>query len=364
MTGRLMKSKTIVLVGSGHAHLEVLKALTIEEIAKHRFILLSPSRQTYYSGLIPRLITGEIKEKDLTISSADFAESKGFTFIQDEAQSIDQIHKTLFLKSGKKIDFDYLSINVGGTAIQIPSDDPYNTIYLRPFDEFLSKWRDVQKICSSCVRPRFIVVGGGAAAVEVAAALRIRLNKNQAKNSEVHLVSKGPRLCENYSETTSEAIKQSLLKNGIHIHLNELVNQIDQKTLKLSHHRVLRFDSIFIVTPTLPTKLISEKVDSKLRISSNIFAAGDGTEMTDHPDLPRSGVIAVHQGRHLVQNIKNALIDLDPSDFKIRKKQLNILISGENRAIFVWGNFSYEGKWPLRLKNWIDLRYMRSFSQS
>ncbi|OQW47602.1 MAG: hypothetical protein A4S09_14915 [Proteobacteria bacterium SG_bin7] len=353
--------KTVVLIGSGHAHLEVLKALTNEEIAKNKFILISPSRQTYYSGLIPRLIAGEIEDRNLTINSADFAESKGFKFIQDEVLSVDQINKMVTLKSGEKIDFDLLSINVGGTPTKIPSDAPFNTIYLRPFDEFMSKWREVQRICSACIKPRFVVVGGGAGAVEVAAALRIRLNKNQAKGSEVHLISKGPKLCESYSDKISEQIKQSLLKSGIKIHLGESVNQIYQKTLKLSHGGNLKFDSIFIVTPTQPSEIFPGKVDSRLRLSSIMFAAGDGAEMAGYPNLPRSGVIAVHQGRHLVHSIRNVLNGLEPTVFKIKTKQLNILITGENSARLVWGNFSFEGKWALRLKNWIDQRYMSGF---
>lgn len=353
--------KTVVLIGSGHAHLEVLKALTPEEIAKHQFILISPSRQTFYSGLIPRLITGDIEDRNLTINSANFAESKGVKFVQDEVQSVDQKSKAMTLKSGEKINFDLLSINVGGTPTLIPSDSPFNTVYLRPFDEFLPKWREIQRICSACINPRFVVVGGGAAAVEVATTLRIRLNKNQAKNSEVHLVSKGSRLCENYTSKISEQIKQSLLKSGIKIHLNLPVTQIHQKTINLNQHENLEFDFIFIVIPTQPSKTFLGKVDSKLRLSPCIFAVGDGTEMADYPNLPRSGVIAVHQGRHLVHSIRNALNDLDPFDFKVQHKQLNILIMGENTARLVWGSFSYEGMLPLRIKNWIDQRYMNSF---
>ncbi len=353
--------KTVVLIGSGHAHLEVLKALTTEVVAKHRFILISPSRQTYYSGLIPRLIIGEFQERNLKINSADFAESRGFNFVQDEVLSVDQKNKTVTLKSGDKISFDVLSINVGGTPRVIPSKAPFNTVYLRPFDEFMPKWREIQRICSACVKPRFVVVGGGAAAVEVATALRIRLNKNQAKNSEVHLVSKGTRLCESYTVKISEQIRQSLLKSGIKIHLNEPVSQIHQKTIKLLQGGDLEFDSIFIVTPTQPSEILSGRVDTKLRLSPCIFAAGDGTEMADYPNLPRSGVVAVHQGRHLVHSLRNVLNDLEPSDFKIKNRQLNILITGENSARLVWGNFSFEGRWPLRLKNWIDQRYMSSF---
>ncbi len=268
------------------------------------------------------------------------------------------------LKSGDKINFDLLSINVGGTPTLIPSEAPFNTVYLRPFDEFMPKWREIQRICSACVKPRFVVVGGGAAAVEVAAALRIRLNKNQAKNSEVHLVSKGTRLCENYTIKISEQIKKSLLKSGIKIHLNEPVSQIHQKTIKLRQGGDLEFDSIFIVTPTQPSEIFPGKVDSKLRLSPCIFAAGDGTEMADYPNLPRSGVIAVHQGRHLVHSLRNVLNDIEPFDFKIKNRQLNILITEENSARLVWGNFSFEGKWPLQFKNWIDQRYMSSFENA
>lgn len=355
--------KTIVLIGSGHAHLEVIKALSKDETSKHRYLLVSPSRETIYSGLIPRLITGEIEDKHLTINSADFAEFKGFEFLQDEIQDVDQVNQIAILKSGKRIHFDILSINVGGTPIKIPSASPFHTIYLRPFDEFISKWREVQRICSACVNPRFVVVGGGAAAVEVASALRIRLNKNQARHGVVHLVSKGEGLCENYSKTTSDRIKKSLLKNGIKISLRENVDQIDQKKLKLTFGGELVFDSIFIVTPTLPKTIIPSPVDSKLRISTNIFVVGDGAKIAEYPQLPRSGVIAVHQGRHLVRSIRGILAGQEPLDFKVNKRQLNILITGENSARLVWGDFSFEGKWPLRLKNWIDKRYMSGFEQ-
>jgi NADH dehydrogenase FAD-containing subunit len=356
--------KKVVLVGSGHAHLEILKELTIEETAKHQFFLISPHRLTFYSALIPRLIAGEIEAPSLTIHSANYAERKGIRFLQDEVQSIDQKQRILNLKSGDRIQFDLVSINIGGTPFPIPTKAPLNTVYLRPFDAFLEKWREIQRTCSTCINPRFVIIGGGAAAVEVATALRIQLNKNQAEKSQVHLVSKGPRLCENYCPQISEKIRRSLLKNNIKVHLNEKVDHIDDKVVKLKHGDDLEFDTVFVVTPSLPARIISGKVDSKLQLSANIFASGDGTEMADHPLLPKSGVIAVHQGRHLAQSIRAALMGIEPSPFPVKARQLNILITGKDSARLVWGNFSIEGKWPLRMKNRIDQRYMASFSSA
>ncbi len=355
-------AKTVVLAGSGHAHLEVIKALSKEEIAAHRFVLISPSRQSYYSGLIPRFLAGDINASDVTIGSADFAEGKGIHFIQDWVQSINQTDRTVLLAGGAKERFDLLSLNVGGVPQKIPSESPINTIYLRPFDEFMSRWRKIREDDSSYENSRFVVVGGGAAAVEVATALRVRLNRNQAKNSEVHLISKGPRLCEGYSPNISALIRRSLFEFNIGVKLNEPVNEISLSHIRLSSGENLEFDYVFVVTPTGPSAITSSKIDATLRIAPNIFAVGDCATMFDRPELPRSGVIAVHQGRHLTQSLRNILAGQPPLGFSIRPKQLNILISGENSARLVWGKLSFEGSLALRMKNWIDDRYMKSFS--
>jgi NADH dehydrogenase FAD-containing subunit len=353
--------KTVILVGSGHAHLEVIKALTKKEFTEHRFLLISPFRETCYSGLIPRFIAGEVFSEQLTILSAEFAEKNGFTFIQDEVLSVDHERKILFLKSGESIKFDWLSLNVGGVAQKISSESPFQTIYLRPFDEFLPSWREAQRICSACVNPKFVVVGGGAAAVEVATALRIRLNKNQAPRSEVHLFTKGPRLCEGYSPEISKNIQLSLEKNRITVHFQEEVNQILYKKVLLKNGDSLDFDAIFIATPTTPSTIFPGKTDSYLSLAPDIFAVGDGTKMHDYPELPRSGVIAVHQGRHLAGILRSYLKGDKITKFKYKPRQLNILISGENSARLVWGNWSFDGWWCLKLKNWIDHKYMSSF---
>lgn len=354
--------KTIILAGSGHAHLEIIKSLSKRETSENQFILISPNKDTYYSGLIPSLIAGKIEANNLTIKSAEFAEAQGIHFIQDLVQSVDQEKSSLTLAGGKILKFDLLSMNIGGEVVEMISKLNDEIVYLRPLDAFLKKWSNIQRIYGQDTSPRFIVVGGGAAAVEVATALRIHLNNMRATSGEIHLISKGPRLCENYSEKVSAAIITSLIKLNISVYLNEYVEEIVSKTLNLKNGTNIEFDSIFVVTPTRPSKLLTGGIDSKLRYSNNIFAAGDAAIMTNFPRLPRSGVIAVHQGRHLAQSIRKFLEGLCPKDFIIPQNQLNILISGHKTARLVWGSFSIEGNWPFRIKNWIDERYINSFN--
>jgi NADH dehydrogenase FAD-containing subunit len=353
--------KTIILAGSGHAHLEIIKYFSPQEISEHEFILISPYRQTYYSGLIPRLIAGQIETSDLTINSADFAEKKGFQFIQDSVVSVNQVENTVQLMGGKSIHFDILSMNIGGTPLLIDSEPSSYPTYLRPFDRFLPDWQQFQKNGFTKPNPAFIVVGGGAAAVEVASALRIRLEQNNQAGA-IHLVSNGSRLCQSYSEEISTAIQQSLINCGIQVHLNEAVNHISENFIILSTGERKYFDSIFVVTPTAPSKIIHQKINSCLQISSCIFSAGDGTAMSDYPHLPRSGVMAVHQGQHIAQSLRRILSNQIPLHFQMKNSHLNILITGKNKARLVWGNFSIEGYLPLFLKNWIDQRYVQTFT--
>jgi NADH dehydrogenase FAD-containing subunit len=365
--------KTIILIGSGHAHLEVLKGLTTIETKKNKFILISPDELTFYSGLIPRYIIGEVNDADISIKSAEYAVLKGVNYIQGKVKSVDVSTKQVTLENETIFQFDMASINIGGMPIQIPTQSPYKTISIRPFNAFIKTWREVQRECSRCTNPIFVVIGGGAAAVEVATALKIRLLRNQAPKATVHIVTKGKRICENYSECISKDILNSLTELGVIVHLNENVEQIFEHHLLLKDGVKLKFDSIFPVLPNAPPhihykgrEILKDSsgfplVDNNLQIAPNIFALGDCSTMKLH-SMPKSGVIAVHQGRHLLKSIRAVVNNKDPIIFHPPKNQLNILITGDSKARLVWGKFTAENNFIYSFKKWIDLKYIKSFN--
>jgi NADH dehydrogenase FAD-containing subunit len=357
-----MRPKTVLLAGSGHAHLEVIKALPQQQVAKHRFILVSPLEKTYYSGLIPKLISSDIEAKQLTIDSAAYAESKGFEFIKSSVESIDQKQNNIKLKNGVTLNFDILSLNIGGTPQVIKTMSPFTTVFLRPFDNFIEGLDRINKAIESIKRPRFIVVGGGPAGVEVAVALKTRFNKNQKFGAEVSIITESERLCASYSELISKKILSKVNSIGIDVLFNEPVNEIFDQYILIKSGKKLEFDFILIVTPTKPSPFFLKPVDNSLRLAPNIFAVGDCTKMQNYSKLPRSGVIAVHQGRHLAQSICKMLDGSNPKDFKPKPSSLNILITDKKIARAVWGtSYSFESKLLFKIKNCIDTNYMKKF---
>ena len=87
--------KHILLIGNGHSHLEVLKKLSQKETSTNQYTLISPEPISYYSGLLPRLIMGDILVDSLIIQSAQYAVSKGVKFINDRLVSFNPEDKVV-----------------------------------------------------------------------------------------------------------------------------------------------------------------------------------------------------------------------------------------------------------------------------
>lgn len=360
------------MLGAGHANLEVLQALHPDEIMKNKVVLISPAPLTQYSGMIPRLIMGEIQPNQLSIEVKVFAERKGVEFIEGRAVKIDLKAKTASLVDGRIMTFDILSINIGGTPKKIETQCPHNTVYLRPFSDFFQKWHYIQGLCSSCRNLSFVIVGGGAAAVETAIALKVRLIRNNSKSNPVHLITRGNRLCDSYTNEISASLLKSVQSLGIMVHFNEDVDSIPDRYLILKSGEKIQFDYIFVSTPNHPATLEIQPTpvrdsggfflsDKKLQLMRTVFISGDCSNIENISNLPKSGVIAVHEGKLLVKSIRSVLEGQEPLEFVPSSKTLNIVVDGNNSARLIWGQHSFSGKFAMKIKNWLDNKYMKKF---
>jgi selenide,water dikinase len=93
-----------------------------------------------------------------------------------------------------------------------------------------------------------------------------------------------------------------------------------------------------------------------------VFAAGDIASVDAFP-RPKSGVFAVRQGIPLAQNLVRTLRNRPIKSFKPQKQFLSLISTGERYAVASKAGWSFEGAWLWHLKNWIDKRFMRQFSE-
>jgi NADH dehydrogenase FAD-containing subunit len=159
--------KHLVLIGGGHAHMTVM--LNLREYAQrgHQVTLVGPSAYHYYSGMGPGLLSGIYRPQEARFHIKKMAEDRGAVFVQDTVTRIDADIKRLILKSGGEIIYDVVSCNTGST---VPTDEDSvagnNIFTVKPIENLIK----VQQLIVAGMRSakaRFLIVGGGAAALEL-----------------------------------------------------------------------------------------------------------------------------------------------------------------------------------------------------
>ena len=59
--------KRLVLLGGGHAHVHVLRALALEPLAGTEVVLVTPFLRQMYSGMVPGLVAGHYTAEQCAI---------------------------------------------------------------------------------------------------------------------------------------------------------------------------------------------------------------------------------------------------------------------------------------------------------
>ncbi len=109
----------IVLLGAGHAHVEVLRAFAMKPEPGVRLTLIGREPATPYSGMLPGLIRGDWSYEDAHIDLAPIATAAGARLILGEATAIDPVARTVTVRGRPPVPYDLLSIGVGGTPASV-----------------------------------------------------------------------------------------------------------------------------------------------------------------------------------------------------------------------------------------------------
>ena len=352
--------RTIVLVGAGHAHLHIIRAWSREPIPNWRLVVLSSSSYQYYSGMFSGYAEGLYNEKETRVPLVPFCRIAGALFYEETVKKIDAASQTLYCASGKSYSYDLVSFDIG-SRIDIPRNFEEISPQVKPADKM------IEAIESIRTTEHPVVIGGGAAAVEMALSIH-EWRKNNGYSNPVQLISKSALL----SETNDQhSVRDELRAAGVHLKEQDSPSSLHETMLTTASGNMYPCTSMFWLTGASSFSLFAESglvteegflvVTPTLQAAEQplIFAAGDCAHFGE--GIAKNGVHAVKQGPILWYNLQAIILNQKLRAYEPKSNQLSILSLGNRRALALYGNKSFKGKLAWKLKNRIDQNFMRKY---
>lgn len=374
--------REIVLLGAGHAHLQIVQWWRRRPLKNTRLTLISTFDRAAYSGMLAGVIAGRFRPEEMLIDLPRLCAKSGVQLIVDRAIAIDPTARRIELAHQPAVSFNAASINIGSVPGQeslwqshrmLVSVKPMANFWSRfenRLQELLSQWREA----GEHRRMQFVVVGAGTAGTEVALCLEERIH-NEELPIDVHLVDEANEVWRSASPAAIRRVRNLLKFRGIELHLGQSVEGCDEdgrNALVLGDGSRLRCDlAIWTTVATPPTVLRGFpfprspqgflQVDRTLRVSNEmpIFAAGDIAEFPE--PIPKAVASAVRQGPILWHNLRAVLAGQPLKVYEPQRDCLVLLACGDGTAILDYKRWAIRSRWPWWLKCAIDKAFMRRF---
>ncbi|OYW15153.1 MAG: hypothetical protein B7Z55_15210, partial [Planctomycetales bacterium 12-60-4] len=103
----------IVLIGAGHAHLQIVEWWRKRTFPGAELTLLSAFDRAAYSGMVPGTLAGVLPPQECAIDLVALTRRKGVAMIVDRAVALDPAAHTITCAHHPAIHYDVASINIG-----------------------------------------------------------------------------------------------------------------------------------------------------------------------------------------------------------------------------------------------------------
>lgn len=371
-------TRQVVLIGGGHSHVQVLESLASQPLPGANVRVIVDKPIAIYSGMVPGYVAGQYQASELEIDVPQVCAWAGVECTVETVAIIDAAAQRIDLADGIQLTYDLASVNIGSTVagLELPGVREF-AIPTRPISELIHRTDEVV----SKARQRqdgtpfqVIVVGGGAGGVELAFTFQERLEKAGCKPIETHLINSGSRILEGYPTSLAHRAERAAAQRGIQIHCNQRVRSADANRITLDSGETRPCDALLWVTGAVSHPLFRNSglptddrgfVDTRSTLQvvghDDLFAVGDCATLIDYPATPKAGVYAVRQGPVLTQNLRALLAGETLETYRPQSDFLTLLNLGDGSALGAKKGLSFQGRWVMRLKHWIDRRFMYRF---
>ncbi len=369
--------KRLLLLGGGHAHLEVMRLIGLSPLQDTEVTLISPSIRQVYSGMIPGWIAGHYSLDECTIRLDSLAEQSKCGFLQTRATAIDPQCNEVECADGRRLRYDVLSINTGADIRTdvFRTDSPECVWPIRPLESFAESLEHYDAQIATCDSSRIAIIGGGAASVELILALHHRFSRNRdTQQVQLTLITAGTDLLLEYPCKVRSAIKTEFGAKGIQIVDGSRAIGYLQGSVVFANGARWPADRVILATgPAAPGWVTHSgleqdhsgfiAVDEMQRSLShdNVFAVGDIATRQEDP-LHKSGVQAVRAGPWHAKTLRRALSGQPLWPYYPSRRALQLIGTGDRRAIASWQGLTASGHWVWRWKDTIDRRFIDRYA--
>ena len=369
----------LLLLGGGHAHVQVLESLRKRALSGAEVLLVTPFTRQIYSGMVPGLVAGHYQAGDCAIPLQPLADAATVPLRIGAAVHLDPETRRVRLADGQVLGYDWLSLDTGAAMDRdrLPGAREH-ALFVRPIEDFVRHldrlWARVAGGAAD-VPAEVVLVGGGAAGVELALALWQRCVAGPHGNgrTRVTLLTGGPPPLAGYSTRVRRQIGDALAERKLRV-LQQRCTAVEAGALLLDDGSRLRCDAAVLATgseapPWLATSGLALDEDGFVRTGATlqsvshprVFASGDVAVRDDAPH-PRSGVYAVRAGAPLAANLRRVIAGETPQPHCPPHRSLNLISTGDRSAIASWGPLSLRGGWAWEWKDRIDRGFVRRYT--
>ncbi|MBT3274222.1 MAG: FAD-dependent oxidoreductase [Spirochaetales bacterium] len=366
-------NKHLLLVGAGHAHLETI--INVKRFLEKgiRVTVLSPSPYQYYSGMGPGLLQGFYPAEAVRFDMKNMAESRGAVFLEGTAARVEPEKRLVHLASGDEIAYDAVSFSIGSEIDTGPIEILGDNIYTVKPIESLSSARQAINNALLERNVEVVVVGGGAAGVEIAANAS-QIGREAPFRARISLITRG-KLLRRFPAAVRRKASRKLLNLGVSVLEDTAIEGSAAKNIVTSQKKNIPYNFMLVASGTRPPSLFSGSnlptgetggllVNRFLQSTGfpDIFGGGDCIDFAPMP-LAKVGVYAVRENEVLLENLLSILTGGALKVFSPQRHYHLSLNMGDGTGISYRPPVVLSGLVSFKIKDKIDRKFMKKYQE-
>ncbi|MEA2599521.1 MAG: selenide, water dikinase [Acidobacteriota bacterium] len=374
----------LLLVGAGHSHLEILRRLVVEPLPDIELTVVSVGPLHHYSGMVPGYLQGTYREEEIAVRVPDLVAQAGGRFLAGCAVGLRPDRRSggvVRVQTGsggdgqiEELPYDLVSFAVGSNTAGVDAPEVAGGAQrIKPLERVAALQARLRELAAGGRTVAAVVVGGGAAGVEVALAMAAVLEQAGTPH-RITIAEAGEDILSGYSHRFRRRARGILHQRGIVARSRLRVTAVHPDAVETHDGTWIPSQLTVWLTGAVAWPLFQKSglplddrgfllIDDALHSVDDpkVFAAGDCGTLASHPDTPKAGVYAVREGPILWQSLKAALHGGEPPRYVPQSGFLSILNTGDGRALLHYKGIVSHSRQAWRLKDWIDHRFMRRY---